>query len=145
MGVKSFQLHPTLCDPEDCSLPGSSAHGFSRQEYWSGLPFPPSGDLPDSGIEPRSLKFPARAGKFFTTNRQLIINQGSKAGPHPRQPRSRISASFPCPPYAPRRFLPHLSSAGRDIHTALPNAPVYSCDPTLLLVSIFNSSPALRG
>ena len=38
----------------DCSPPGSSVHGFSGQEYWSGLPFPSPGDLPDSGIEPRS-------------------------------------------------------------------------------------------
>ena len=38
--------------------------GFSRQEYWSGLPFPPPGDLPNSGIKPTS---PALAGKFFTT------------------------------------------------------------------------------
>ena len=37
---------------------------FSRQEYWSGLPFLPSGDLPDPGIEPMSL---ALAGRFFTT------------------------------------------------------------------------------
>jgi len=36
---------------------------FSRQEYWSGLPFPSPGDLPDSGIEPVS---PALAGDFFT-------------------------------------------------------------------------------
>ena len=36
---------------------------FSRQEYWSGLPFPTSGDLPDPGIEPMS---PALAGGFFT-------------------------------------------------------------------------------
>ena len=33
------------------SLPGSSVMGFSRQEYWSGLPFPPPGDLPDPGIK----------------------------------------------------------------------------------------------
>ena len=38
--------------------------GFSRQEYWSGLPFPPPADLPDSGIE---LTPPALAGGFFTT------------------------------------------------------------------------------
>ena len=38
--------------------------GFSRQEYWSGLPFPPPGDLPNPGIEPMS---PALAGGFFTT------------------------------------------------------------------------------
>ena len=38
--------------------------GFSRQEYWSGLPFPPSQDLPHAGIEPTS---PALAGEFFIT------------------------------------------------------------------------------
>ena len=48
----------------DYSLPGSSVHGFSRQEYWSGLPFPSPGDLPDPGIKPRSS---ALAGRFFTT------------------------------------------------------------------------------
>ena len=42
----------TLCDPMDCSLPGSSFMESSRQEYWIGLPSP--GDLPDPRIEPRS-------------------------------------------------------------------------------------------
>ena len=37
--------------------------GFHRQEYWSGLPFPPPGDLPNPGTEP---VFPAMAGRFFT-------------------------------------------------------------------------------
>ena len=37
----------------DCSLPASFV-AFSRQEYWSGLPGPPSGDLPNPGMEPRS-------------------------------------------------------------------------------------------
>ena len=41
--------------------------GFSRQEYWSGLPCLPPGDLPDPGIEPVSLMSPELAGKFFTT------------------------------------------------------------------------------
>ena len=44
MKVKSesevTQSCPTLSDPMDCSLPGSSVHGFSRQEYWSGVPLP---------------------------------------------------------------------------------------------------------
>ena len=40
---------------------------FSRHEYWSGLPFPPPGDLPKPGMEPASLKSPALAGGFFTT------------------------------------------------------------------------------
>ena len=42
--------------------------GFSRQEYGSGLPCPPPGDLPDPGIEPRSPTSLALAGGFFTTS-----------------------------------------------------------------------------
>ena len=41
---------------------------FSRQEYWSGLPCPPPGDLPDPGIKPESLMSPALEGGFFTTS-----------------------------------------------------------------------------
>ena len=40
---------------------------FSRQEYWSGLPFPPPGDLPNQGIEPESPASPELVGGFFTT------------------------------------------------------------------------------
>ena len=40
MKVLVTQLCPTLWEPTDCSLPSSSVMGFSRQEYWSGLPFP---------------------------------------------------------------------------------------------------------
>ena len=42
--------------------------GFSRQEHWSGFPFPSPGDLPNPGIEPTSLTSPALAGGFFTTS-----------------------------------------------------------------------------
>ena len=101
------QSCPTLCDPIDCSLPGSSIHGifqarilewgaiafsevasvvsnsvilwlvacqvplpmgFSRQEYWNGLPCPPPGGLPDPGIKPASLMSPALEVGFFTTS-----------------------------------------------------------------------------
>ena len=41
---------------------------FSWEEYWSGLPFPSPGDLPDPGIKPESLVPPALAGGFFTTS-----------------------------------------------------------------------------
>ena len=47
--------HVRLCDPMDCSpCQAPLSMGFSRQEYWSGLPCPPPGDLPDPGIESRS-------------------------------------------------------------------------------------------
>ena len=46
------QSCPVLCDPMDCSLPGSSVHVIFQAEYWNGLSFPSPGDLP--GIEPRS-------------------------------------------------------------------------------------------
>ena len=42
--------------------------GFPRQEYWSGLPFPPLGNLSDPGTEPVSLMSPALVGGFFTTS-----------------------------------------------------------------------------
>ena len=55
------RLCPTLCYSMDCSPPSSSVMGFSRQEYWSGLPFPSPGDLSDPGIEPRSPTLQADA------------------------------------------------------------------------------------
>ena len=51
---------PTLCGSMDCSPPGSSVCGFSRQEYWSGLPCPLPGYLPNPEIEPRSPKLQKR-------------------------------------------------------------------------------------
>ena len=47
------------------------SRGFSRQEYWSGLPCPLPGDLPNPGIEPASLMPPVLAGRFFTTESHL--------------------------------------------------------------------------
>ena len=49
-----------------CQAPRSV--GFSRQKYWSGLSFPPPGDLPDPGIKPASLTSSALAGRLFTTS-----------------------------------------------------------------------------
>ena len=60
--------------PDSFVTPGTVTHqaplsmGFSRQEYWSGLPCPPPRDLPIPGIEPASLMSPALAGSFFTTS-----------------------------------------------------------------------------
>ena len=54
--------------PEAVARQAPLSMRFSRQEYWSGLPFPPPGDLPDPGIQPTSLLSPALAGGFFTTS-----------------------------------------------------------------------------
>ena len=115
------QSCPTLCDPMDCSLPGSSLHGilqarvlewgaipfsdhnlcgrhnkvkslsrvrlcdpwtvahqaplsmgFSRQEYWCGLPFPSPGDLPDPEIEPRSPTLQEDSGGLQSIGSQRV-------------------------------------------------------------------------
>ena len=50
--------------------------GFSRKEYWSGLPCPPPGDLPEPGIEPLSLMSPALTGGFFTTGTTWEAHSG---------------------------------------------------------------------
>ena len=65
MRAETLQSCPTLCDPMNYSPPQAPlSMGFSRPVYWSGLPCPPPGDLPDPRIEP---VFPALAGGFFTT------------------------------------------------------------------------------
>ena len=58
MRAKSLELCPTLCNYMD----------FSRPEYWSGVPFPSPGDLPDPRIESASLTSPALVGGSFTTS-----------------------------------------------------------------------------
>ena len=50
------------------ALQAPRSTGFSRQEYWSGLPLLSLGDLPNTGIEPTPLLSPAMAGGFFTTS-----------------------------------------------------------------------------
>ena len=61
-----------LCNPMDYSLQAPLSMGFSRQEYWSGLPFPSLEDLSNSGIKPVP---PELAGKFFTTESLYINNK----------------------------------------------------------------------
>ena len=60
----SHSVTSAFYNPVDYQAPLSVQ--FSRQEYWSGLPFPPPGDLPHPGTEPMSLMSPALAGRFFT-------------------------------------------------------------------------------
>ena len=64
--AKSLQL--CLCDPVGLAHQVLLSRGFSRQEYWRGLPCPPPGGLPDPGTEPASLVSSALAGRFFSTS-----------------------------------------------------------------------------
>ena len=56
--VKSLSHVRLFATPGTVACQAPPSMGFSRQEYWSGLPFPSPGDLPDSGIKPRSPKLP---------------------------------------------------------------------------------------
>ena len=62
----------TLCDSKDYSLQAPLSMGFSRQESWSGLPFPPPWGLPDSRIKAASSASPALVGWFFTMSLNTI-------------------------------------------------------------------------
>ena len=106
------QSCPILCNPRDCSLPGSSVHGFSRQEYWNGFLFPPPGDLPSAGIKLVSPASPPLTCGFFTSEppgkpqKQVIGVQMRERGR-----REFVAWSTPC-------FLPKqaLLSLLRSLH-----------------------------
>ena len=53
---RSLQLYLTFCDLLTVALQAPLSMGFSRQEYWSGLPCPPPGDLPDPGTKLAALR-----------------------------------------------------------------------------------------
>ena len=72
MRAWSLQSCPTLCDPIDYrAFQAPLSVGFSRQEYWRGLPCPPPEDPPDPRIDPESLMSLALASRFFTTSGHL--------------------------------------------------------------------------
>ena len=66
--VKSLSHVRLLVTPWTAAYQAPPSMGFSRQEYWSGLPRPPSVDLPYPGIKSCTLLSPALAGRFFTTS-----------------------------------------------------------------------------
>ena len=61
------QLCPTLCDPMDCSQPGSSVHRILQVRILEWVVIPPPGDLPNLGMKPTSPVSPSLAGRSFTT------------------------------------------------------------------------------
>ena len=85
------QLHPTFwlfVTPWTVARQAPLSTGFPRQEYWSGLPCPPPGDLPDPGIEPSSPSSPALARGFFAASatREALELLGPGTPPHRHPP-----------------------------------------------------------
>ena len=122
--------------------------GFSRQEYWNGLPFPSSGDVPNSGIEPAS---PAPTGIFFTT--EALESPAGSVMLHHLPPSSvqfsSVAQSCPtlCDPMnhsiqaslsiTNSRSSPRLTS----IESVMPSSHLILCRPLLLLPLI---PPSIR-
>ena len=84
--VKSLSRVRLFATPWTVAHQATPSIGFSRQEYWSGLPFPSPGDLPDPGIEPRSPALEADAltfppGKPFVKNKQTNKQQQTPPPP----------------------------------------------------------------
>ena len=117
-----------LCDPTGSrSPPGSSVHGLSEQEQWSGLPFPSPGDPPDPGIEPTFPMSPALVGGFLPTvppgkpliNCALIWGldgrRGLRLSPLGGAAQCQCPPAWPCPhlPCGPPLRLPTQSLVPR--------------------------------
>ena len=66
--LSCFSRIRLFANPQTVACQASLSMGFSRQEYWSGLPFPPAGDLSNQGIKPGPLTSPALAGRYFITS-----------------------------------------------------------------------------
>ena len=81
MRAKSLHSCPTHCDPIDCSPPGSSVHGIvqARILEWVAVPCP--GDLPNPGIEPKSLRPLVSAGTFFKSSTTWEVPGRSHVSP----------------------------------------------------------------
>ena len=126
-----------LCDPTDCSLSGSSIHGISRQEYWSGVPFPSPGSLPDSGVEHGSLTLQADS-LLSEPPRKPIQFQFSSV-----QSLSRVWL-FATPWTRPCQASPSITNSQgppkpMSIESVMPSNHFILCSPLLLLPSIFPS------
>ena len=104
------QSCPTLCNPMDWSLSGSSIHGILQEESWSGLPS--LGNLPNPGIVPESLVSPALAGRFFTTEPPgklpWRVYSPQKETPFLLVVTFPPNLPYPCPQSSPKQSLIYL-------------------------------------
>ena len=156
----------TLCNPMDCiAHQAPLSMRFSQQEYWSGLPSPPPGDLLNPGIESTSPVAPALAGGFFTTSATrevlncLFLKGHQSCGirahfndlilPSVQFSHSVVSDSLQ-PHGLQQARLPCLSSTPGACSNSCPlsqwcHPTISSCCPLLLLPSIFPSTRVLSN
>ena len=125
-----------------CQAPLSM--GFSRREYWSGLPCPPPEDLPNPGIEPASLTFPALAGRFSATSTTLLLLSCSVVS-DPMWPHGLQHARPPCPSPSPG-VCSNSCPLSRWCHPAISSCVVsFSSLPSVFpSIRVFSSESALR-
>ena len=95
MHSKSLQSRPTFWDPRTVAHQVPRSMGFSRQEYWNGLPCPLPGGPPDPGNGSASLVSPALAGGFFTTSTTWEMLHGSILPETPLPSRLPHNMEFP--------------------------------------------------
>ena len=96
---------------------GSSVHGILQARLWSGLPLPSPGDLPDTGIKPRSLTSPALAGRFFTRH-SLSFASSLVYSPTPISSLFKRKTTNPFPWHMQGRF-PLVKTLGLRLHQVL--------------------------
>ena len=114
---------PTLCDPMDCSQAPLSM-GFSRQEIWSGQPFPSLGDLADPGIKPVSPALQANSLPSEPPGKPSVRRPSSKKFCHYRKPdQSPMGGSDRLPRPFPICAIPRESQFILPITTGIPENP----------------------
>ena len=138
--LSCFRCLPSVCLYDHIDYQAFLSMGFSRQEYWHGLPCLPPGYLADPGIKPESLMSPALAGTFFTTNstREALTNKSVSqfiysvvpysATPWTAAHQASLSITNSQSPPKPM-----------SIESMMPPNHLILCHPLLLLPSIFPS------
>ena len=126
--AKSPQSCSTLCNPWTVTRQAPRSMGFSRQEYWSGLPFTPPGDLPNPGIELMSPVSPALAGRFFTLEPPGKTHACSlythTCTPHTHAPHTHVHPTHTLPDMTWSR---HPASSEAEVFEAESGSPKMRC------------------
>ena len=112
--------------------PGSSVHGFSRQEWWSGLPFPPPGDLSNLGIQPRSPSLQADSLPKQTFNLSVQLSSVAQSCLTLRHPMNCSTPGLQVHHQLPEFTQTHVHQVGNAIQ---PSHPLSSPYPPALSLS----------